>query len=215
LEKFQRAAEKNGGIDPKLGRRRRIFINSLSDVGDNHHSIDSWRDEAWAAMERATHLDLILVTKRPQNLPKLVPPSWLTNWPKHIWLLTTTENQEEFDRRVPWLMWLKAMAGVAIIGVSAEPLLGPIDPARGMLTLDIAAGILSIGKFSPGLEKLRCLDWWIAGYESGGSKARHGDLDWSRHHRDICAQSETAFFFKQTRNKGPIPDDLMVQEFPA
>jgi protein gp37 len=38
---------------------------------------------------------------------------------------------------------------------------------------------------------------------------------WARDIRDICATAGVAFFMKQMTNKAPIPDDLMVRQFPA
>jgi protein gp37 len=38
---------------------------------------------------------------------------------------------------------------------------------------------------------------------------------WAREIRDICATAGVALFMKQIANKAPIPDDLMVRQFPA
>lgn len=49
-------------------------------------------------------------------------------WPlPNVHLLTSTENQEAFDERVPHLLACPAV----VHGISAEPLLGPIDMALG------------------------------------------------------------------------------------
>lgn len=101
------------------GRRRRVFCASLADVFDNQWE-PQWRAELWALISGCTALDWLLLTKRPQNIAKMLPPAW--PWP-HVWLGVTTENQEEFDRRWPILRSVPA----AVRFCSMEPLLGAID----------------------------------------------------------------------------------------
>ncbi len=102
VKRWQRAAAGNGGVDPQLGRKRRIFVNSLSDFFDNHRSI-KWRLDAWRLIRDCPDLIFILVTKRPQLIERMLPPFW-NDIADRVWLLTTVENQEEADRRVPALL---------------------------------------------------------------------------------------------------------------
>jgi protein gp37 len=37
---------------------------------------------------------------------------------------------------------------------------------------------------------------------------------WARALRDECAAAKVAFFIKQMTRKRPIPDDLLVRQFP-
>src|SRR4051794_39389208 len=61
----------------KAGERHRVFCASLADVFDNHHSIEpEWRADLWALIDRCRNLDWLLLTKRPQNVRKMLPPSW-------------------------------------------------------------------------------------------------------------------------------------------
>ena len=53
----------------------------------------------------------------------------------------------------------------------------------------------------------------IVGGESGPGY-RPMDLTWARSIRDQCAEFGVPFFFKQTAGKKPIPDDLLVRQFP-
>jgi protein gp37 len=70
-----------------------------------------------------------------------------------------------------------------------EPLLGPVDvPLTG-------------------------INWVIVGGESGPG-ARHMDPDWARSIRDQCKAAGVPFFFKQMARREPIPDDLLIREFP-
>ena len=57
-------------------------------------------------------------------------------------------------------------------------------------------------------------DWIICGGQSGWQAIKM-DEQWARDIRDICATAGVAFFMKQMTNKAPIPDDLMVRQFPA
>jgi protein gp37 len=171
IRKYQRAAATTG-VDPQLGRKRRIFVNSLSDFFDNHRSI-TWRDEAFALFEASPDVILILVTKRPENVAKMVPPRWMQpgGWPAHVWLLVTAEDQARADHRIPILIDLP----VPMVGVSAEPLLGPLV-------------------FKD--EWLERLGWVIVGGESG-PKARPMHPVWARSPREQCEDAGVPFLFKQ------------------
>jgi protein gp37 len=57
-------------------------------------------------------------------------------------------------------------------------------------------------------------DWIIMGGESGSSP-RMMEPQWARYMRDICAGSAVPFFMKQMTGKAPIPDDLLVRQFPT
>lgn len=169
--RMQRRAAANNGVDPDLGRKRRIFVNSLSDFFDNHRSI-TWRDDAFRLFEACRDVILILLTKRPENVIRMVPEYWLIpgGWPAHVWLLTSAEDQERYDHRWPIL---RDIPGPAVKGLSCEPLLGPIQ-----------------------LRDLLHLDWLIVGGESGPG-ARHMHPDWARCLRDQCASASVPFLFKQ------------------
>jgi len=60
---------------------------------------------------------------------------------------------------------------------------------------------------------IRLLDWVIVGGETGPG-ARYMNPDWARSIRDVCQNSGIPFFMKQMSNKAPIPDDLMIREYP-
>ncbi len=151
------------------GTRCRVFCASLADVFDNQVS-QIWRSDLFALIEDTPHLDWLLLTKRPQNIQKMIWPKWDARLPRNIWLGTTAENQQEANRRIPHLLETPA----AVRFISAEPLLGAIE-------------------FEPWLDRI---DWIIVGGESGpGARPMHPD--WARSIRDQCAAAGTAFFFKQ------------------
>lgn len=153
------------------GERPRVFCASLADVFDNHRSIeDSWRRDLWLMIERTPNLDWLLLTKRPQNIARYIPPSWRDKGcPENVWLGTTVENQTEHDRRVHHLTAIPAVVHF----LSMEPLQEPVD-----------------------LRGAKGLEWVIAGGESG-AQHRPADPNWFRSLRDQCAAAGVAFLFKQ------------------
>jgi len=157
------------------GRREKVFCASLADVFDNHKSIErKWRDDLFALIRSTPNLNWLLLTKRPQNIPRFVPDDWGDGYP-NVWLGTTAENQEEFDRR--W-SHLRAVS-TKIRFFSFEPLLGPIE-----------------------LRSAGSLDWAIVGGESGpGARPMHPD--WARSLRDQCKAVGVRFLFKQWGDWSP------------
>ncbi|WP_131852970.1 DUF5131 family protein [Bosea sp. BK604] len=149
--------------------RRRVFVQSMSDLFDLEVPLD-WFGEAWEKIVQCDRIDIQIVTKRISAVEKRLGAIASTIWPGHAGLIVTVVNQAEFDRDVPRLRALKAKLGIPWVGLSCEPLLGPI-----------------VGDFSE-------IDWIIVGGESG---PRPMHPDWARLIRDQCAASGTAFFFKQ------------------
>jgi protein gp37 len=180
----------------KLGIRERVFCASMADVFDNHRSIlPDWRANLWSLIAATPHLDWLLLTKRPQNIAKMLPATWGKGWP-NVWLGTTVENQTEANRRIPHL--LDTPARVRFL--SCEPLLGPVDldmiltPEMGIYAL---SGIRSDGSGPSGFSQGPRIDWVICGGESGpGARPMHPD--WALSLRDQCQElRRTPFFFKQ------------------
>lgn len=166
------------------GVRHRVFCASLADVFDNHKSIEQqWRDDLWALIRETPDLDWMLLTKRPQNIKKMLPDDWGTGY-KNVWLGATVENQIEANRRVPHLLDVPAH----IRFLSCEPLLGP-------LVLE-TYGQHWLGPPTQKAGMNRGVDWVIAGGESG-SHFRNTDPEWFRSLRDQCSAAGAAFLFKQ------------------
>ena len=115
-------------------------------------------------------------------------------WPlPNVWLGVSVEDQVAADTRIPILLATQA----AVRFISAEPLLGPVN-VRWSLgePINIAAGLLERGRFSPGLETLRGLDWIIVGGESGPG-ARPFYAPWARSILHQCQKAGVACFIKQ------------------
>jgi protein gp37 len=177
------------------GKRPKVFCASLADVWDNQVPTE-WRRDLFNLIYATPELDWLLLTKRPENIRKMLPGAIgeveLWPWP-NVWLGTTCEDDAHYRRRWPILQALPA----AVRFISYEPAIGPL--------VDLWAGTTEIP------------DWIICGGESGSKSARVMDLRWARDVREMCKPhggKHAAYFFKQTTNKGPIPDDLMVRQFP-
>lgn len=193
------------------GRRQRVFCASLADAFDN--AVDtSWRDDLWALIRECDQLDWLLLTKRPQNIAKMLPPDWGDGW-LHVWLGTSAGTQKSANQNIPHLFRVPA----AIRFVSAEPLLGPLD-LDSALSGESALNIECWGECrwcETHIALHNCwkgrqtqatllrgrvgLDWVICGGESGPN-ARPMHPDWARDLRDQCTAAGVAFFFKQWGN---------------
>jgi protein gp37 len=73
----------------KDGVGRRVFCSQLSDVFDNRASEQDRRD-LWCLIADCPNLDWLLLTKRPQNVPRMQPEKW--PW-QNVWLGVTAENE--------------------------------------------------------------------------------------------------------------------------
>ena len=141
-------------------------------------------------------------------------------WPlPNIWIGTSASDQASADLRIPQLLDCPA----AVRFLSMEPLLGPVNllvtDSRGH---DISAlrgiGCNPTGEGADEYYRTGKIHLVIVGGESGpGARPMHPD--WARSLRDQCVAAGVAFFMKQMAGSRkasmpPIPDDLMIREFP-
>ena len=155
----------------KAGERRRVFCASMADVFDNAAPL-SERQRLWALIWATPNLDWQILTKRPENMAKMLPADWGDGWP-NVWLGISAEDQERYDHRWPILADVPAVVRF----VSYEPALGPVSMMPK-----------THGDIWP--------DWTIVGGESGpGARPMHPD--WARNARDETIHGGGAFFFKQ------------------
>ena len=150
------------------GRRKRVFCASLSDVFDAEVK-NEWREELWELIRKTPLLDWLVLTKRPENIRKMLPQDWGDGWP-NVCLMTSVEDQLRVGR-IEHLISIPAKYRA----LSVEPLLGPV-------------------KLEP--QWLEKLDWIIVGGESGGA-ARPMHPQWARDIRDQCEKAGVKFLFKQ------------------
>lgn len=199
----------------RLGVRRRVFCGSHCDVMETRPELDAERARLYGVIEETPHLDWLLLTKRPQNFIHMLPERWLTEPKPHVWLMTSVESAE-FLWRVDRLLEVPA----AVHGLSAEPLLGPLN-------LSVSGYVLPkrMRDLPSHLQLRRTLDWVITGGESGpGAHPAHAH--WFRLLRDDCAITGTPFFFKQwgehgeglvrigKRSAGRLLDGVEWSQFP-
>ena len=172
------------------GRRIKVFCASLADVFEDNPQVAPWRADLFRLIERTTHLDWLLLTKRADRMAALAREAgWRDSWPDNVWAGTTVENQDKADKRIPDL--LKVPARVRFL--SCEPLLEAVD-------LTAIPRTQAEGFMRPLDGRFNTVSWVICGGESG-PKARSFDLAWARSLRDQCKEAEVPFFMKQIGRK--------------
>lgn len=189
----------------------RVFCGSMCDLFEDHPEPDvramqdRERARLWDLIEATPNLTWQLLTKRPENITRMVP--WGDQWPARVWAGTSVEDQRNADVRVPTLLRVPA----AVRFLSCEPLISAVDltgsGTRQTYWLTGRPGWGSEGTTATGLtmQPLEIgprISWVIAGGESGPG-ARPIDLDWVRSLRDQCTQAGTSFLFKQVGGRTP------------
>jgi protein gp37 len=173
------------------GRRARVFCGSMMDIFEARTDLLEPRQRVWNTVYRTGWLDWLLLTKRPQNIPGMLPqlkygPGWppKAGWP-HVWLGTTVEDQKRADERIPALCAVPA----AVRFLSCEPLLEPLDLSHWLAT----GGV----------------HWVIVGGESaqGGRPARPFELGWCEEVVNQCRDAGVPCFVKQMGSR-PLTDGL-------
>lgn len=190
------------------GRRIKVFCASLADVFEDNPQVASWRADLFRLIERTTHLDWLLLTKRADRMAALAREAgWRDSWPDNVWAGTTVENQDKADKRIPDL--LKVPARVRFLSceplleqVSLETIPANVPPLPGMPgwwdyfnALD-GIGYNQDGYDESGRASFPRLSWVICGGENS-RPARSFDLGWARSLRDQCRAAGVPFFFKQ------------------
>jgi protein gp37 len=158
--------EKALAIPSSWRKPRKIFVNSMSDLFQDGVPLQ-FIDRVWDAMEEANWHTYQILTKRPENMLKMLEALGRAILP-NVWLGTSVESGI-YKQRIAQLQ--KVPAHVRFI--SFEPL---ID---------------SIGKVS-----LSGIHWAIVGGESG-PRARTMKPIWVEEIRRQCKKQNVKFFFKQ------------------
>jgi protein gp37 len=145
------------------------------DIFEDAPGPNQWRTEAWEVMHRTPWLDWLLLTKRPENIARMLPDTWAENqwghWP-NVWLGTSIEDNRVAER------------SPILTTVPAEVHFISYEPAIGM------------GDEIP----LEHIEWVICGGESGPGY-RKMNLTWATIMWMRCVEAKVAYFFKQ--NSGP------------
>ncbi len=98
-------------------QRKRVFCASMADVFEDREDLVNQRARLLVLITETPWLDWLLLTKRPQNISRLMPVL-----PVNVWIGTTAEDQQRWNERLPLLLAIPA----PVRFVSAEPLLGQI-----------------------------------------------------------------------------------------
>lgn len=199
LAKYQKLAK-------EAGETHRVFVGSMMDIfekpmpvitskGDRlvfasdgtDATTGDLRDALFDAIDKEMYPNLmfLLLTKRPSNINKYIPESWKENPPANVMFGTSPVNEETFDKLVGQLMQVNGKKFLSI------------EPQLDRVSLPVSFKI----------------DWIIQGGESGHHK-RPFKLEWATTLRNECAALNIPYFFKQIDKVQPIPDDLMVRQFP-
>ncbi len=184
----------------ETGERRRVFCASMGDVFEDRRDLDEPRERLFDLIGRTPNLDWLLLTKRPEQMPRLAPASWRDGWPRNVWAGTTAEDQARFDLRMGRL----AVVPAVVRFVSAEPLFGPISLREYGPTAD---------------DTVRALDWIIIGGESGGKQRVALDHDAALEMAVTANRRGIALFFKQDSGRYPgtpgPPELEAFKQFPT
>jgi protein gp37 len=147
--------------------RYKVFCASLADVFDTEVE-PRWRSDLFDLIEQTPRLDWQLLTKRPENMPQMLPREWQINPLPNVWLGASVGHPE-----TKWRIGDLVNVPAAVHFLSCEPLLADL-----------------------GKVELYDIEWVICGGESGdGARAMHPA--WARSMRDQCLAGGVPFFFKQ------------------
>lgn len=150
----------------KWKKPKRIFVNSMSDLFQDGVP-DEYISKVWNVMETAHWHQYQILTKRPDNMARVIREMRLPFLPQ-VWLGTSVES-EDYNYRIDHLREINNH----IKFISFEPLLK------------------SVGDVD-----LKDIDWAIVGGESG-PKSRPILEEWIDEIKTACDFQGTAFFFKQ------------------
>ena len=182
----------------KAGVRKRVFCSSLADVFDNR-APEGARERLWELIKATPNLDWLLLTKRPENIDKMLPADWVCK-PKppvggeqgtypNVCLGISAENHLTFYDR-----WYK------LTGIACSKRFVSYEPALGSIRLD------------PNMFDARTLPgWFICGGESGPA-ARRMKKEWVVNLMRECRELGIPFFFKQwgTYSSNPLTDSHSI-----
>lgn len=177
----------------KAGERHRVFCASMGDVFEDRPDLAGEREKLWALIQLTPHLDWLLLTKRPENIRRLLPSGSVEfgRINEHARVLSGRTDIAVFPTQrhgmVPleWPLpnvWLGTtvedqqraeeriphliVVPAKVRFLSCEPLLGPLNLSKWMDEDEL--GFVNSE-----------IDWVIIGGESGPG-ARPFDFAWAR-----------------------------------
>ena len=166
----------------EAGERHKVFCASMADVFENRPDLIEPRQRVFDLIDDTPALDWLVLTKRPQNIKKLLPKNY--DYPPNLWLGTSVENQDAADKRIRYLLEHER---AAVRFLSCEPLLGPVDIRKHLQPAANGAKI----------------DWVITGGEAGGHSRPMNPL-WAKSLIEQCQDTGTPVFYKQWGDYVPL-----------
>jgi len=213
------------------GRPALVFCASMADVFEDRPDLEHERERLFDLIARTPHLIWQLLTKRPQNITRMVPTEWVTDvdigtldepelrlpsqWPANVWIGTTVEDQQRARERIPRLLEVPA----PVRFLSCEPLLGLVDLNPWLARVDRCPrcnGSMSVPVPGGGQACPDCFDdpsgqgnrttplihWVIVGGESG-PRHRPLELQHARYIVNTCHDWKVPVLFKQIGGRTP------------
>lgn len=164
-------------------------------------------------VRRCPNLFFILLTKRPSNIVRMIPSSWMSFPPANVIYMTSCPDQESLDTLLPQLLDVPGRHGLSL-----EPLIDKIDIYSAIRKYHFKKyGSFHTTWFADKLQ------WVIVGGESGFN-ARPMLLKWASEIQRQCATAGVAYFLKQDsqanepkrfREIEHFPVDMQVRQFPV
>lgn len=139
------------------------------------------RRDFFALVDRCQNLDFLLLTKRPENVRRMWPIDRLHDVSdpmielRNVWLLYSASDQASLESGLPHLLACRDL--VPVLGLSLEPLVGPVD-------------------LSSWLGAKATIGWVVVGGESG-PRARPCNVEWIRLVVEQCKAAAVPLFVKQ------------------
>lgn len=206
------------------GRIDRVFVGSMMDIFEKPVSLEKMavqdgtgkvylntgdlRQKFFDEVVPASpNLQFLLLTKRPSNINKMIPDSWKTNPPANVIFGTSVVNQATADRLIPQLLEVKGKRFL-----SCEPLLDEVNLCEVTYHGQLYNPLTGVADIMPVIDAPK-IHWVIVGGESG-HKRRPFSTEWAYWLHSQCFSANVPFFMKQIDKVIPIPDDLMIREFP-
>jgi protein gp37 len=188
VKKWNAEASSSPGV-LGAGNPHLCFTGSLMDWAEDRDDLVEPRQKMWELVRTCRNLHFQMLTKRPENIRRLLPADWGDGYP-NVWIGTTIEDMRVASR-ADHLRQIPAVVRF----VSYEPAIGPLHD------LDLTD-----------------IDWVIYGGESGPGFRPH-DLAWPRAMRDACAAAGVAYFYKQSSairtEMGIHLDGELIRKFPT
>ena len=175
------------------------LLNPTEDIVDSKYDIKSTSDLRNKLFQKISeghynNLVFLFLTKRPENIDRYIPFPWYANAPKNVWFGTSISDQKTADELIPKLL----NTGQPNIFLSLEPQIEYVS------FTDTTWYHYNGGR----------IGWVIQGGESGNNK-RPFNLEWAHSMKEDCEGAKIPYFFKQIDKIQPVPENLMVREFPV